>query len=99
MQTTMNSAGRQSNPSQTVLFGQLPVSESDNTSTVMHLSKSSIESDDGDAIQVSDLEEEIDDHVKSKNNINLKNSELPAYRRSANGNETVAVIDIDGDGK
>lgn len=99
MQTNMDSAERQSNASQTILFGQLPVSEMDNTSTVMHLSKSSFESDDGDGIQVSDLDEDSDDHVKAKNEMNNRHNELPPYRRSANASETVAVIDIDGVGK
>lgn len=98
MQANMNSAGRQSNASQTVLFGQLPVSDMDNTSTVMHLSKSSTESDDGDGIQVSDLDDENDDHVKAKNDLNNRHNELPPYRRSAHPSETIAVIDIDGDG-
>lgn len=99
MQTNMDSAERQSNSSQTVLFGQLPVSDSDNHSTVMNLSKSSIGSEDRDGIQVSDLDEDNEDRVKEKNDLNARNSGLPMYRKSANASDTVAVIDIDGDGE
>lgn len=69
-------------------------------------------SDDGDNIQVSDLDDEMNDDgniVKEKNNLNAQKSKdqttngniSPYYTNINNNNaiETIAVIDIDGDGK
>lgn len=100
--------------SETKLFGEVPLSDSDNISTVLRLSKSSIMSDDGDNIQVSDLDEEKNDDggnfVKEKNNLNALKSKdqiitngttISPYYTNINNNaiETIAVIDIDGDGE
>lgn len=98
--------------SETKLFGEVPLSDSDNNSTVLRLSKSSIMSDDADNIQVSDLEEEKNDDgrfVNEKNHLNeLKSKDqitngttITPYYTNINNNaiETIAVIDIDGDGK
>lgn len=106
---------RESNmSSDPILFGEVPPSESDNNSTGLRLSKSSIMSDDGDHIQVSDMEEErnIDDDgnfVKAKNDLNAQNGNgqptngnITPYYKIINNNhafETIAVIDIDGDGE
>lgn len=97
--------------SETKLFGEVPLSDADNDSTVLRLSKSSIMSDDGDHIQVSDLDEEKNDagnFVKERNNLNAQKSKdqttngtIAPYYTNINNNaiETIAVIDIDGDGK
>lgn len=105
---------RESNlSSETKLFGEVPLSDSDNNSTALRLSRSSIMSDDGDHIQVSDLNEEKNDDgnfVKEKNSLNAQKSNgqtangtiSPYYTKTNINNnalETIAVIDIDGDGK
>lgn len=98
--------------SETKLFGEMPLSDSDNNSTVLRLSQSSIMSDDGDHIQVSDMEEDKNDDgniVNAKNNLNTQKSNgqpangttISPYYKNINNNaiETIAVIDIDGDGE
>lgn len=68
-------------------------------------------SDDGDNIQVSDLDDEKNDDgdfIKEKNHLNALKSKdqtmngtiSPYYTNIKNNTiETIAVIDIDGDGK
>lgn len=89
---------------ETKLFGEI----SENNSTGFGLSKSSINSDDGDHIQVSDLDDDdANGHfVKEKNDLNAQKSNgkasngiISPYYTNHNAIESIAVIDIDGDGE
>lgn len=93
---------------ETTLFGEVPASDSDNNSTTLHLSKSSNMSDDGEDIRISDLDEDNEngDIVNTKNYLNSDKgiindvTGISPYNYNINGSkDSVAVIDIDGDGK